>query len=80
MKPKPRSLLPALLAGLLITLLVLVAKDLLAARAAQPPAANPTGIWAGIVDHLPSGRTVECVFARDPTGSLALTCDWNTAH
>lgn len=80
MKPKLRSLLPAFLTGLIITLLTLVAKDLLAARAAQPPTNQPTGIWAGLVNDLPSGRTVECVFARDPTGALALTCDWNTAH
>lgn len=80
MKPKPRSYLPAFLAGLAITLLTLVAKDLLAAKAAQPPHSSPTGIWAGLINDLPSGRTVECVFARDPTGALALTCDWNTAH
>lgn len=80
MKPQTRSYLPALLTGLTITLLILVAKDLLAARAAQPPAAEPSGIWAGLVTDLPSGRTVECVFARDPTGALAITCDWTTAN
>ena len=80
MKPKPRSYLPALLTGLIITLLILIGRDLLAARAAQPPAAEPSGLWAGLVTDLPSGRTVECVFARDPTGALAITCDWTTAN
>ncbi|MFA5594872.1 MAG: hypothetical protein WDA15_06285 [Trueperaceae bacterium] len=81
MKPQTRNSLHAFLAGLIITLLALVAKDLLAARAAQPPAATqPSGIWTGLVNDLPSGRAVECVFARDPTGALAITCDWNTAN
>lgn len=40
---------------------------------------DPSGIWAGIVDDLPSGRLVECVFARDPSGSVAVTCDWQNA-
>lgn len=80
MKPTLRSLLPAFLTGLAITLLALVAKDHHAARAAQPPTNQPTGIWAGLINDLPSGRTVECVFARDPTGALAITCDWTTAN
>ena len=40
---------------------------------------QPSGVWAGIVDDLPSGRLVECVFARDPSGSVAVTCDWMNA-
>lgn len=40
---------------------------------------QPSGIWTGLVDDLPSGRVVECVFARDPSGAVALTCDWSTA-
>lgn len=46
-------------------------------RAKQQP--QPSGVWAGLVDDLPSGRMVECVFARDPSGSVAVTCDWNNA-
>lgn len=40
---------------------------------------QPSGIWAGAVDTLPSGRSVECVFARDPNGAVAVTCDWGAA-
>ena len=44
---------------------------------------QPTGIWAGIVDDLPSGRMVECVFARDESSTggvaVAVTCDWQNA-
>lgn len=39
----------------------------------------PSGIWAGLIDDLPSGRSVECVMVRDPGGSVGITCDWNTA-
>ena len=46
---------------------------------AKPTPQQPSGIWAGLVDDLPSGRLVECVFARDPSGSVAVTCDWQNA-
>ena len=48
----------------------------------RPPASSadlPSGIWAGLVDDLPSGRVVECVMVRDPGGSVGITCDWSTA-
>lgn len=48
-------------------------------RQAKPAPSDPSGIWAGLVDDLPSGRMVECVFARDPSGSVAVTCDWQNA-
>lgn len=48
-------------------------------RSTPEPDPTPSGIWAGLVDDLPSGRTVECVFARDPSGSVAVTCDWVNA-
>ena len=52
---------------------------LLIAKQNAKPTPDPSGIWAGLVDDLPSGRLVECVFARDPSGSVAVTCDWNNA-
>lgn len=52
---------------------------LLIAKQNAKPAPDPSGVWAGLVDDLPSGRLVECVFARDPSGSVAVTCDWNNA-
>ena len=52
---------------------------LIAKQNAKPTASDPSGIWAGLVDDLPSGRLVECVFARDPSGSVAVTCDWQNA-
>ena len=52
---------------------------LLIAKQNATPTPDPSGIWAGLVDDLPSGRLVECVFARDPSGSVAVTCDWNNA-
>ena len=70
------------LAGLImilvgVAILAAVAFTLLRIESRRDP--QPSGIWAGIVDDLPSGRLVECVFARDPSGSVAVTCDWQNA-
>ena len=73
--------------GLIITLVITAVVAIVAVialqawqgRQANPTASDPSGIWAGLVDDLPSGRLVECVFARDPSGSVAVTCDWQNA-
>lgn len=62
-------------AGVILLTLAVV----FAVRELRPSNPQPSGVWAGLVDELPSGRTVECVFARDPSGSVALTCDWANA-
>lgn len=67
--------------GLIIVLgfTAAVAVWVIGAWHARQEAPQPSGVWAGLVDDLPSGRLVECVFARDPSGSVAVTCDWQNA-
>ena len=64
---------------IVIALLLPATVALLIAKQHAKPTPDPSGIWAGLVDDLPSGRLVECVFARDPSGSVAVTCDWQNA-
>lgn len=63
------------LTAIIVALIVTLTVNWRATRTAS----DPSGIWAGLVDDLPSGRLVECVFARDPSGSVAVTCDWQNA-
>ena len=71
----------AVFALTMLLCLVAIGFALFAPRPTAPATApsDPSGIWAGLVDDLPSGRLVECVFARDPSGSVAVTCDWQNA-
>ena len=67
--------------GLIIVLgfTAAVAVWVIGAWHARQEAPQPSGVWAGLVDDLPSGRLVECVFARDPSGSVVVSCDWQNA-
>ena len=68
-----------ILLALTALLAVITINGYLRAKPATPTPQQPSGVWAGLVDDLPSGRMVECVFARDPSGSVAVTCDWANA-
>ena len=54
--------------GLIIVLgfTAAVAVWVIGAWHARQEAPQPSGVWAGLVDDLPSGRLVECVFATHP--------------
>lgn len=63
--------------GFTLILLVVVLATSMGGRNAKTD--QPSGIWTGLVDDLPSGRAVECVMIRDAGGSVGITCDWSTA-
>lgn len=63
--------------GFTLILMVAVVATIMGGRNAKTD--QPSGIWTGLVDDLPSGRAVECVMIRDAGGSVGITCDWSTA-
>lgn len=67
------------LAAVVILLLAIIAASTVMRFSAITDKSQPTGIWSGLISDLPSGRSVECVFARDAQGGVAITCDWNNA-
>lgn len=76
---KVEELFGVVIVLVITALLAIVTINVFQAWRERQATPQPSGIWAGIVDDLPSGRLVECVFARDPSGSVAVTCDWQNA-